>query len=150
MKPLAPALAAVLAAVLGLSACATTPEVINAPYASAQDCAVIAAALELFPIPEDGSAMKVYAIAVPETPPFRPQRPEQRSPGPLNLRACNFGRVVEWVTANPSFTLGRPEIHDDMVIVPYSDRSGARPVYAVLEPTENGGWRHRGALVSGR
>ena len=142
------ATAVALALGLGsMAGCATTDSLVtNAPYAAMPDCTVIAAALELFPEPEDGSDLKVYAIAIPEDPPFMPQKPEQRSPGPLNLTTCDLIGIA-WVLTNPTVTLGRPEIHDDVVVVPYSE-GYQRPVHAVLEPTPEGGWRHKSAILS--
>jgi hypothetical protein len=146
---LAPVLA-VSAVALALGACGTTsapsgPAIVGAP-ASPDDCAVMGTTLEVFSRPVDGSGLKVLDVAVPESPSFMPQRPEQRGSGPISLRGCRFIEV-QLVPHGPAVILGRPEIHDDNVIVSYQE-PGAAPVHAVLERTTDGHWRHTAALLT--
>lgn len=135
-----------------LSSCATTgggggPDpVLNARPASQEDCRVIAMTLELFPRPADGSTLKVADIALVQSPPFRPQTPEQVAHEPLSLHTCRAIRV-EFVRTGATVVLNRPEIHDQSVIVRY--REGQQTaIYAELERTPQGHWRHIGAFVS--
>jgi hypothetical protein len=135
---------------LALGACGTTgapvgPAIVGAP-ASADDCAVMATTLEVFSRPLDGTGLKVLDVAMPESPPFMPQRPEQRGPTPISLRGCSFIEV-QLVSHGPAVILGRPEIHDDNVIVSYQE-PGAAPVHAVLQRTPDGHWQHIGALLT--
>jgi hypothetical protein len=141
---------AVSAATLALGACGTTsaptgPAIVGTP-ASADDCAVMGATLEVFSRPLDGTGLKVLDVAVPENPPFMPQRPEQRGPTPISLRGCSFIEV-QLVSRGPAVILGRPEIHDDRVIVSYQE-PGAAPVHAVLQRAPDGHWQHIGALLN--
>lgn len=139
-------------AILGavLSGCATTgatgpttDRYLNARPASAEDCAVISMTLELFSRPADGSPLKVSDVALPVTPSFRPQRPEQVANEPLSLRGCRAIQA-EFVAADARVVLSRPEIHDDGVFVRY--RENDQPaVFAKLERTAEGHWRHVGA-----
>jgi hypothetical protein len=135
---------------LGLGACGTTaapsgPTLTGAP-ATADDCAVMGTTLEVFSRPLDGTGLKVLDVAVPESPSFLPQRPEQRGAGPISLRGCPFIEV-QLVSRGPAVILGRPEIHDDTVIVSYQE-PGAAPVHAVLQRTADGHWRHISALLT--
>ncbi|QTC90067.1 hypothetical protein [Brevundimonas goettingensis] len=141
---------AVSAATLALGACGTTsaptgPAIVGTP-ASADDCAVMSTTLEVFSRPLDGTGLKVLDVAVPESPPFMPQRPEQRGPTPISLRGCSFIEV-QLVSRGPAVVLGRPEIHDDRVIVSYQE-PGASPVHAVLQRKPDGHWQHIGALLT--
>ncbi len=144
------AVVAVSAVTLALGACGTTgapsgPPIVGTP-ASADDCAVMATTLEVFSRPLDGTGLKVLDVAVPENPPFMPQRPEQRGPTPISLRGCSFIEV-QLVSRGPAVILGRPEIHDDRVIVSYQE-PGATPVHAVLQRAPDGHWQHIGALLT--
>lgn len=135
---------------LALGGCGTTGSrsgtMLASTPASADDCAVVGATLELFSRPLDGTGLKVMALAAPESPSFMPQRPEQRASGAISLRDCPF-IDVQLVSQGPAVILGRPEIHDDTVIVSYQD-PGSAPVHAVLERTRDGHWRHTGALLT--
>ena len=139
------------AAALLLAGCGTTaaPRVVDLPAAPAvaEDCSVMTAMMELFPRPLDGSPLQIYSYALPEDPPFQPQRPEQRTPGRINLEGCPIPEVA-FVRDASAITLGRPEIHDGYVIVPYREHAQAAKVRAVLEPVPGGRWRHRSAYLS--
>lgn len=135
---------------LALGACGTTsapsgPVLAGAP-ASGEDCAVMATTLEVFSRPVDGSGLKVLEVATPENPSFMPQRPEQRGSGPISLRGCPFIEV-QLVSRGPAVVLGRPEIHDDTVIVSYQE-PGSAPVHAVLQRKPDGHWQHISALLT--
>ncbi|CAN5202088.1 hypothetical protein BH10PSE2_BH10PSE2_23710 [soil metagenome] len=143
--PLAVSLLAVSSLLAG---CATTAPavVLSGAPASADDCAVMAATLEVFSRPLDGTGLKVIEVAAPESQPFLPQRPEQRGAGPISLRGCSFIEV-QLVSQGPAVVLGRPEIHDDSVIVSYQE-PGAAPVHEVLQREPHGGWRHVTAYLA--
>jgi len=128
-----------------LSGCATTPAGPTAPWAQMADCEVIMTALDAFSRPLDGPLL-VNAIATPETPPFLPQKAEQRSPGPFDMSSCQIPDV-EFVPTGGTVTLGRPEIHDESVIVPYREQGGTL-VHAELERTPQGFWRHKSAYLA--
>jgi hypothetical protein len=136
--------------ILALGGCGTTSApsgaVLTGAPASADDCAVMGATLEVFSRPLDGTGLKVLELATPESPSFMPQRPEQRGSGPISLRGCPFIEV-QLVTRGPAVILGRPEIHDDTVIVSYQE-PGSAPVHAVLQRTADGHWRHTAALLT--
>lgn len=152
MRYMMGAQAAVLSGVMLLAACETTPRVASDPVlpadpASNEDCGVFTAMMELFPRPLDGGPLRIYAYAVPEDPPYQPQRPEQRTPGRITLEVCPISEVV-FVRDPSAITLGRPEIHDGYVIVPYRESAQHARVRAVLEPVPGGRWRHRSAYLS--
>jgi hypothetical protein len=135
--------------VLASGGCATTEAPSTSAVgasASVEDCAVLGATLEVFSRPIDGTGLKVLDLAVAEKPSFMPQRPEQRGPETISLRGCSFIEV-QLVSRGPAVILGRPEIHDDDVIVSYQE-PGATPVHAVLERTRDGHWRHTAALLT--
>ena len=145
-----PTLLAMTAA--GLAGCATTgtsraPDpALNARPASSEDCRVIAMTLELFPRPADGTPLKVADVALVQSPSFRPQTPEQVAHEPLSLRTCR-AILVAFVPSGATVVLNRPEIHDNSVLVRY--REGQQTaVYAELERTPEGHWRHIGAFIS--
>lgn len=119
---------------------------LNAKPASAEDCAVVGITLELFSRPLDGSPLKVSDLALVQSPPFRPQAPHQIARDPLSLRNCR-ALQAEFVSSGATVTLNRPEVHDQTVLVRY--REGNQPaVYAELERTPTGSWRHKGAYVA--
>lgn len=142
-----------LAAISLLAGCATTgatgssgDRYLNARPASAEDCAVVGITLELFSRPLDGSPLKVSDLALVQTPPFRPQAAHQAAREPLSLRNCR-ALQAEFVASGATVTLNRPEVHDRTVLVRY--REGNQPaVYAELERTPSGSWRHIGAYVA--
>ncbi|CAN5217654.1 hypothetical protein BH09PSE1_BH09PSE1_09820 [soil metagenome] len=137
---------------VGMTGCGTTasrPGMASAPLASGEDCQVIAQTLELFDRPHDGSGLAVMEVAPLETPAFQAQRPEQRASGPISLRSCALTEV-RLVNTGPAVQLWRPEIHDDTVLVGYQETPGDSRIHAVLERTETGAWRHKGALLSPR
>ncbi|WP_421731183.1 hypothetical protein [Brevundimonas sp.] len=155
MRDMTGARAAIPAALLGLAllaGCAMTPRIEADPIlpstpASSEDCSVFTAMMELFPRPLDGSPLRIYAYAVPEDPPYQPQRAEQRTPGRISLEVCPIPEIA-FVRDASAITLGRPEIHDGYVIVPYRESSQHARVRAVLEPVPGGRWRHRSAYLS--
>jgi len=135
----------ILTAATALAGCATTPAGVVAPWAQMADCEVVMTALDAFSRPLDGPLL-VNAIAQPENPPFLPQKPEQRSPGPFDMSSCQI-QDVEFVASGGTVTLGRPEIHDESVIVPYREQGGTL-VHAELERTPQGFWRHKSAYLA--
>ena len=142
-----------LAATAILAGCATTGSTgptadryANTRPASAEDCAVVGIALELFSRPLDGSPLKVSDLALVQTPPFRPQAAHQTAREPLSLRNCR-ALQAEFVATGATVTLNRPEVHDRTVLIRY--REGSQPaVYAEMERTPSGSWRHIGAYVA--
>lgn len=153
MKQSLRVLGPILTAAWLLAGCATTgssgPAIdryLNARPASAEDCAVVGITLELFSRSLDGSPLRVSDLALVQSPPFRPQAAHQVAREPLSLRNCR-ALQAEFVATGATVTLNRPEIHDASVLVRY--REGDQPaVYAELERTASGSWRHVGAYVA--
>ena len=124
----------------------TTDRYANARPASAEDCAVVGITLELFSRPVDGSPLKVSDLALVQSPPFRPLAAHQAAREPLSLRSCRAIQA-EFVSSGATGTLNRPEVHERTVLVRY--REGTQPaVYAELERTPTGSWRHIGAYIA--